>query len=437
MTASPFHLGWFCNGTSVPAWAQPFSGSIGDDWQDAQIFVDLARAMERAKFDYVLIEDNTFVGDRYGDSMEVYLKYAMQAPRQDPMIVATLLAQATERLGIVATAGTFAYHPYLLARMAGTLDQLSKGRFGVNVVTGTSDRALQNYGHDGMDEHDSRYDVAEDFVRAMTALFDTWEPGAVVADRRTATFADHTKVRYADHRGSHFSTRGPLNSGPSPQGRPVISQAGGSPRGIAFAAQHADTIVAIHSSPEKARDYRERVRDAAAAAGRDPDDVKVLFGVWPIVGSSEAEARQRADERVQLAMDNIDIPLATMSKSTDIDFSTVPLDTPLGELDLATNGTQNFALYRDRNATLTLRQAVAKEAGGAGPSLVGSVEQVADQLEAFADVSGGDGFLIGTNGVTRRFIAEVCDGLVPELQARGLTRTEYDHEHLRDNLRAF
>jgi FMN-dependent oxidoreductase (nitrilotriacetate monooxygenase family) len=437
MTASPFHLGWFCNGTSVPAWAQPFSGSIGQDWQDAQIFVDLARAMERAKFDYVLIEDNTFVGDRYGDSMEVYLKHAMQAPRQDPMIVATLLAQATERLGIIATAGTFAYHPYLLARMAGTLDQLSKGRFGVNVVTGTSDRALQNYGHDGMDEHDARYEVAEDFVETMLALFDTWDPDAVVADRRSGTFADHTRVRYADHAGAFYSTRGPLNSGPAPQGRPVISQAGGSPRGIAFAAKYADTIVAIHSSPEKARDYRDRVRAAAADAGRDPDEVKVLFGGWPVVGSSEEEARQRAADRVQLAMDNIEVPLATMSKSTDIDFSTVPLDTPLGELDLATNGTQNFALYRDRNATLTLRQAVAKEAGGAGPALVGSVEQVADQLEAFADVSGGDGFLIGTNGVTRRFIAEICDGLVPELQARGLTRTEYDHEQLRDNLRAF
>ncbi|KQQ27995.1 NtaA/DmoA family FMN-dependent monooxygenase [Frondihabitans sp. Leaf304] len=437
MTASPFHLGWFCNGTSVPAWAQPFSGSIGDDWQDAQIFVDLARAMERAKFDYVLIEDNTFVGDRYGDSMEVYLKYAMQAPRQDPMIVATLLAQATERLGIIATAGTFAYHPYLLARMAGTLDQLSKGRFGVNVVTGTSDRALQNYGHDGMDEHDARYDVAEDFVMAMLSLFDTWDADAVVADRRTSTFADHTKVRQADHRGAHYSTRGPLNSGPAPQGRPVISQAGGSPRGIEFASQCADTIVAIHATPEKARDYRERVRAAAAANGRDPDEIKILFGIWPIVGSSEEEARQKADDRVQLAMDNIQIPLATMSKSTDIDFSTVPLDTPLGELDLSTNGTQNFALYRERNASLTLRQAVAREAGGAGPSVVGSVEQVADQLERFADIAGGDGFLIGTNGVTRRFISEICDGLVPELQQRGLVRTEYDHEMLRDNLRAF
>lgn len=437
MTASPFHLGWFCNGTSVPAWAQPFSGSIGSDWQDAQIFVDLARAMERAKFDYILIEDNTFVGDRYRGSMEVYLKHAMQAPRQDPMIVATLLAQATERLGIIATAGTFAYHPYLLARMAGTLDQLSRGRFGVNIVTGTSDRALQNYGHDGMDEHDARYEVADDFVAAMMALFDTWDADAVVADRRTETFADHTKVRYADHNGPYYATRGPLNSGPAPQGRPVISQAGGSPRGIAFAAKHADTIVAIHSSAKKARDYRERVRAVAVTHGRDPDDIKVLFGVWPVVGSSEHEARQRAADRVQSAMDNIDIPLATMSKSTDIDFSTVPLDVPLGELDLATNGTQNFALYRERNASLTLRQAVAREAGSAGPSLVGSVEQVADQLERFADVSGGDGFLIGTNGVTRRFIAEICDGLIPELQQRGLARTEYDHEHLRDNLRAF
>ncbi|GAA4680102.1 NtaA/DmoA family FMN-dependent monooxygenase [Frondihabitans cladoniiphilus] len=437
MSASPFHLGWFLNGTNAPAWAQPFSGSIGETWDDAQIFVDLARSMERAKFDYVLIEDNTFIGDRYGDSMEVYLRSAIQGPRQDPMIVATLLAQATSRLGIVPTAGTFAYHPYLLARMIGSLDQLSKGRMGVNIVTGTSDRALQNYGNDGMDEHDHRYEVADDFLSAAQALWGTWDADAVVADWTTGTFADHEKVRRADYEGPFFKTRGPLNSGPLPQGSPVISQAGGSPRGIRFAAKHADTIVAIQATPEKAREYREAVRASAAEQGRNPDDIKVLFCVWPTVGSSQEEAEQRAAERVQLARDNIEVPLAAMSKSTDIDFSTVPRDVPLGELDLATNGTQLFADYRARNAKYTLREAVARQANGSGPSLVGSPEQVADQLEEFADIAGGDGFLIASHGVTRRFMAEICDGLVPELQRRGLTRREYDHEMLRDNLRAF
>jgi FMN-dependent oxidoreductase (nitrilotriacetate monooxygenase family) len=403
----------------------------------ADIFVDLARAMERAAFDYILIEDNTFVGDRYGDSMEIYLERALQAPRQDPMVVATLLSQATTRLGIVPTAGTFAYHPYLLARMVASLDQISVGRIGVNIVTGTSDRALQNYGFDGMDEHDRRYDRADDFLAAAQALWSTWDDKAVVADRQTGAFADHRRVRRADYRGPFYATRGPLNAGPLPQGRPVIAQAGGSPRGIAFAAKHADTIIAIAATPAKAREYRRAVRASAAQQGRDPDHVKVLFAVWPVVGSDQAEAEARAAARVQQSMDEIHVPLSIMSKSTDIDFSQVPLDVPLGQLSLKTNGTQLFSEYCRRNADLTLRQAVARQAGGAGPSFVGSVSAVADQFEAFARDSGGDGFLISSHGVTRRFIAEICDGLVPELQQRGLVRREYRHPQLRQNLLDF
>ncbi|MDF2444661.1 MAG: hypothetical protein JWR01_2864 [Subtercola sp.] len=433
----PFHLGWFLNGTSVPAWGHPFSGSIGTDWESSDIFVDLARAMERACFDYVLIEDNTFVGDRYGDSMEVYLKHALQAPRQDPMILATLMVQATSRLGVIPTVGTFAYHPYMLARLAGSLDQLSKGRIGVNVVTGTSDRALQNYGYDGMADHDYRYEVAEEFLDAAKALWGTWQDGAIVADRASGVFADHTKVTRADFAGAHFKSRGPLNSGPLPQRQPVISQAGGSPRGIALAAKHADTVIAIQQTPEKMKAYRDAVRESAEAQGRDPDDVKVMFAVWPLVGSSEAEAQDRFDAAVLDSQLNMEVPLAMMSKSTDIDFALVPRDVPLGELDLTTNGTQLFYDYAARHADVTLSQAVARQAAGSGPSLVGTAYSVADQLEEIMGIVGGDGFLISSSGVTRRFIAEITDGLVPELQARGLTRTSYEHAQLRDNLRSF
>lgn len=433
----PFHLGWFLNGTSVPAWGQEFSGAIGTQWQQAEIFVDLARAMERARFDYVLIEDNTFVGDRYGDSMELYLKHAFQTPRQDPMITATLLAQATKHLGIIATAGTFAYHPYMLARLSASIDQISGGRMGVNVVTGTSDRALQNYGYPGMAEHDSRYDVAEDFIKASIALWDTWEPGAVVADPETGYWADHTKVHRADYEGTHYSTRGPLNTGPMPQGRPVISQAGGSPRGIAFAAEYADTIVAIQATPEAMKAYRDKVHAAARSVGRDPSQIKVLFGVGPIIGATEAEAQERIRLRREEMADNIEVHLAAMSKSTDIDFAQVPLDVPLGELELSTNGTQQLTDFVARNATKTLREAVISRGIGNGPLLVGTPETVADQMEEMMRIAGGDGFLISTNGVTRRFIAEVCDGLVPELQRRGLTRREYTGATLRENLLAF
>lgn len=433
----PFHLGWFVNGTSVQGWGQPFSGNIGTQWQSADIFKDLARAMERSCFDYMLIEDNTFIGDAYGGSMETYLKHAFQGPRQDPFIIATLLTQVTKRLGIIPTAGTFAYHPYLLARMVGSLDQLSEGRIGVNIVTGTSDRALQNYGHEGMADHDFRYEMADDFLNAAKSLWGTWDPDAVVADVSTRTFADHTKVHRADYRGEFYSTRGPLNSGPLPQGQPVISQAGGSPRGIRFASNQADTIVAIQKTPEKARIYREKVRAGAAEQGRNPDDIKVLFGLWPIIAASDAEARERRKAMEREALEHIEIPLGKLSKSTDIDFSKVPRDVPLGDLRLSTNGTQSFADFCARNAESTLEQTVLKEALGNGPVVLGTVDSVASQIEEFIQEAGGDGILIGTMGLTRRIIAEVTDGLVPELQRRGLTRTEYQHATLRENLRAF
>jgi FMN-dependent oxidoreductase (nitrilotriacetate monooxygenase family) len=435
----PFHLGWFLNGTSVPRWNREWSGNIGTAWQKPDLFLDLARAMERACFDYVLIEDNTFVGNRYQNSMEVYLKYALQAPRQDPTIVATLMTQVTARLGIVPTIGTFAYHPYLLARQIGSLDQISEGRMGCNFVTGTSDSAAQNYGLPAMDEHDVRYEMAEDFMSAALALWDSWQPDAVVADRHTGVFADHTKVSVPDYQGKYFSTMGPLNSGPLPQGRPVIAQAGGSPRGRDFAAKYADTIIAIADSPAAARQFRDDVVLRLEGHGRKAADCKVLFVVNPLVGATAEEAEQRRQAKIADAGERLDERLAMMSKSTDIDFSLVDPDVPLGQQDLSTNGTQLFQNFLSRNAHLTLREAVVAQAGGGNnaPAFCGTPETIAAQLGEFAEEAGGDGFLIGTDGVTRRVIAEVCDGLVPELQKLGLTRSEYRTTTLRDHLAEF
>jgi FMN-dependent oxidoreductase (nitrilotriacetate monooxygenase family) len=438
MPATPFHMGWFLNGTSVPRWNREWSGNIGAAWRKPDLFLDLARAMERACFDYVLIEDNTFVGDRYRNSMEVYLKYALQAPRQDPTIVATLMTQVTSRLGIVPTVGTFAYHPYLLARQIGSLDQISDGRIGCNIVTGTSDSAARNYGLPAMDEHDRRYEVAEDFLSAAEALWDSWDADAVPADPESGVFADYTKVRAPDYRGEFFATMGPLNSGPLPQGRPVIAQAGGSPRGREFASKHADTIIAIADSAQKAKEFRDDVRARLEGHGRKPDECKVLFVVYPLIGASMSEAQEKFQAKVRDASERLDERLAMMSKSTDIDFSLVDPDVPLGEQDLSTNGTQLFRSFLARNAHLTLRQAVVEQAAATnGPAFIGTPDSVAGQMAEFVEEVGGDGFLIGTDGVTRRVIAEICDGLMPVLQRRGLTRAGYAHTQLRDHLLEF
>ncbi len=304
MAAKPFHLGWFLQGSSVQAWGEPWTGHIGRNWMVPELFTDMARCLERACFDYLLIEDSSYVGESFGGSTEIYLKNAIAVPRQDPSVVASLMTAVTSRIGIVPTFGTYAYPPYLLARLVASLDQISSGRIGWNAVTGSSDFAAMNFGLPGMPEHDLRYDMADEYMQAVNALWDSWEPGAIIADRHSGVLVDPTKVHAANHEGRFFKTRGPLNSGPAPQGRPVIAQAGGSPRGRQFAAQHADTIVAHTKGIAAMKAYRDDVRARMAACGRDPDTCKVLFLVAPIIGETEAEAQQKKRFRAARAAGN-------------------------------------------------------------------------------------------------------------------------------------
>ena len=169
MAAKPFHLGWFLQGSSVQAWGEPWTGHIGQSWMVPELFLDMARCLERACFDYILIEDSSYVGESFGGSTEIYLKNGIAVPRQDPSVVASLMTTVTSRIGIVPTFGTYAYHPYLLARLVATLDQVSPGRIGWNAVTGSSDFAAMNFGLHGMPEHDLRYDMADEYMRVGEA----------------------------------------------------------------------------------------------------------------------------------------------------------------------------------------------------------------------------------------------------------------------------
>lgn len=244
MAGKPFHLAWFLQGSSIAGWGDPWSGNIASEWMSAGAFLDLARAMERACFDYILIEDSIYIGENWQNSREIFLTNGMCAPRQEPSVVASIMAAATTRLGIVPTLSTFAYHPYLVSRIVGSLDQISAGRGGWNMVTGSSDFSAMNFGMDALPEHDERYLMAEEYIQICKGLWGSWEPGAVVADRDSGVLIDHTKVHTIDYKGKYYASRGPLNSGPLPQGQPVIAQAGGSKMGKAFAARYADTIVA-------------------------------------------------------------------------------------------------------------------------------------------------------------------------------------------------
>ncbi len=438
MSAKRFHLGWFTNFTA-DEWNGPFANG-GLPW-DGRFHVEMAQALERACFDYLMLEDKLAISEAYGGSMEVYLKHAVgMAPKHDPVPLATLIAGATSRIGVVATMSTLGYPPFLLARLCSTVDSIAGGRFGWNIVTSAEDFAAQNFGLDRLPPRELRYDMAEEYMQLVYALFGSWQPGAVIRDRERGIYADHTKVAPINFEGRFFKCRGPLNTVPSPQGTPTLVQAGGSPKGRSFAARHADSVISLAEGIDGMKDFRDDIRARAAQQGRDPDDLKILFLVSPVLGETPAEARDKYNRAIT-APDFIEKSLALISAITDMDFKQFELDQPLPGR-LVTNGEQGtLDKFQQWGSGKTLRQLVVESSGGTAAciELVGTPAEVADLMEQAMASVGGDGFLITSpgQGVTRRQVIEVTDGLVPELQRRGLVRTRYKHATLRDNLRAF
>ncbi|MBY0324272.1 MAG: NtaA/DmoA family FMN-dependent monooxygenase [Reyranella sp.] len=396
------------------------------------LHVDLAKAAERACFDFVLLEDSVFVPDNYGSSMDFYLQRALRAPKNDPLPLVPLMAQATSRLGIVPTISTSFYPPYLLARLIATLDLMSKGRVGCNFVTSTAERAAQNFGLDAHLEHDLRYEMAAEFVELVLQLWSSWDADAIVMDRERGMFVDPAKVRAIDFKGRFFASRGPLNTARPPQGQPVLVQAGNSPQGQDFAAKRMDAVLCAVSTVEEMKAFRSQMRRKVAAAGRDPDSCKVMYVATPTIGESEAEARDRVRRRQGHREAAPELALAQMGSLTDIDFSVFDIDAPISEL--TTNGQQG-TLKRFLKQGRTLRE-IAHNYKYSYEDLVGTPEQVAGQMAELMEEVGGDGFVF-TGNLTRRYVAEITDGLVPALQRLGVVRGAYQHSHFRDNLLAF
>jgi FMN-dependent oxidoreductase (nitrilotriacetate monooxygenase family) len=407
------HLAWFIGrGCSVHGWNQPWSGLVGAEWTDPDIYLALVRSLDRACFDYVVIEDGSFVPDAFHGSSEWYLRNASTVPKSDPMPLVPLLAQASRRLGIVATMTTAFYPPYLAARLGATLDHLTRGRVGLNLVTAHNDRTAQNFGLERHHEHDLRYEMADEWIEVVDLLWASWEPGAIVADREAGIFADYTKIRPIDFEGRYYKCRGPLNMPPGPQGRPVICQAGGSPAGRNFASKHADTIIARTRGVAAAKAYRADISARMSEYGRQPRDCKVLFSTSIVLGETVGEAREKKER----------------------DFSKFDLDQPLPEVK--TNASRSLTeLYTSGTGQQTLRQMLLDPSSG-GIDFVGTPDSVAAEMgEAMREI-GGDGFLV-TENLTRRTISEIADGLAPALKRRNLIRSSYSHEHFRDNLLAF
>jgi long-chain alkane monooxygenase len=324
----------------------------------------------------------------------------------------------------------------MLARAAATIDHISGGRFGWNIVTSGEDAAAQNFGLEKLPSRELRYAMADEYMELIYRLFDSWHADAVVRDRERGVYAAWRKLRPIHFAGEFFKCRGPLNTAPSPRGRPTFVQAGGSPRGRAFAARHADSIIASANGVADMKAYRDDVRGHAVRLGRNPDDIKVLYLVYPFLGETSEEARVKY-RRLVGSDGFIHAALASVGQITDIDFSQFPLDEPLPRI--TTNGEQgSLGRFAQWGSGKTLRQLVSERFDN-GLDLVGTPDEVAVHMgEAMAAV-GGDGFLISTpfQRVGRRFVNKVCEGLVPALQRRGLVREAYTQPTLRQTLREF
>jgi FMN-dependent oxidoreductase (nitrilotriacetate monooxygenase family) len=415
-------------------WRGPW-GDGGDDWS-GDFYVEMARALERARFDYMIIEDKLMVSDAYGGTMEADLRHGVN-PKHDPVPLAVLVAAATTRLGVVATMSTSFYPPFLLARLSATVDHIARGRFGWNIVTSGEDRSAQNFGLDKLYEHDERYDMATEYLELVCQLWDSWEPDAVVRDRDRGVYADHTKVHTIDFEGKYYRSRGPLNTVRSPQGRPALVQAGASPKGRAFAAKYGDSIIAAANGTTGMKAYRDDIRARMEAIGRKPDDCKVLFLVSPVLADTVEEAREKKRRWMSDPL-FIDYALTEISSITEIDFKQFDLDKPLPEV--TTNGERgSLENFVKRGKGRSLRELVIDGGLGEAVELVGTPDSVAADMGKIMEQVGGDGFLITSPvmRLNRRYITEITDGLVPALRRRGLVRADYTYEQFKDNLLEF
>ncbi|ACA16090.1 putative luciferase-like protein, putative alkanesulfonate monooxygenase [Methylobacterium sp. 4-46] len=421
---SPVHL-------SPGLWRHPRDRSLA--FHTLDYWTDLARLLERGLFETLFIADGIGIHDVYAGSAEAALRRAAQVPKHDPMLLVSAMAAVTAHLGFGVTASVSYEPPFTLARRFSTLDHLTRGRIAWNVVTGYSDAASRAVGRPGITAHDTRYDIADEFLDVVYRLWEeSWEDGAVLRDRERGLFADPAKIHRIAHAGAHFRMQGIHLVEPSPQRTPFLFQAGASHRGRDFAAAHAEAVFLSDPSRRAVAATVADTRARAAARGRDPDDILFFGLITVIVGRSEAEARDK--HRDYLAYVDPEGALALFSGWTGIDLSAYSLDDPFPVIrrdNAVTSMVESFARAERR---WTIREIVQHNAiGGRGPVLIGSPEQVADGLEAWMDGTGLDGFNL-SYAVTPEGFGDFIDLVVPELQRRGRYKADYAPGTLRQKV---
>ncbi|WP_227354100.1 LLM class flavin-dependent oxidoreductase [Haladaptatus salinisoli] len=413
-------------------WRTP--GDQSHRYTELDYWQEVARLAERGGFDAVFFADVRGIYDVFGGSRDTAIEKAVQTPANDPELLVPAMASVTDHLGFAVTRSTTYVHPYQLARELSTLDHLTDGRLAFNVVTSYLESAAENLGLDERMEHDARYDRAEEFLRVCYRLWeDSWEDDAVVRDAEAGRYTDPEKVHAVDFEGDHFSVPGPHSCEPSPQRTPVLYQAGSSDRGRNFAARNAEALFVSQPTKEAVRSYVEDVRERAEERGRDGDDLAFFAGIAPVVGETEEVARAK----YETYRENVDYEatLALLGGFMDLDFSELAPDQRVEHIETeAIQGAVNALTKHAPERDWTVRD-VAEFCGlgSTSPVVVGSPEQVADELERWHDETGIAGFNVKEivrPGTLRDFV----DLVVPELRERGLVREEYEGETLRENM---
>lgn len=417
---------------SLAMWRHPKTAAAGFDWSRPALYQHIARVCERGMFDMVFFADLNYISDTYKGSMDPALRYATQAPEHDPVPLLSWMAAATRHIGVAATFSVSQHHPFYAARMWATLDHLTEGRAGWNVVTSINHNQDANFGVD-RPPTDVRYDRAHEFIEVCRKLWSSWDEDAVVMDREGPVFADATKVRRIEHEGAFFKSRGPLNVVRSPQNGPAILQAGTSPKGVDFAAKYADAIFGIQPRAVDAARYFAGIKGRMAELGRDPDECKILFGAQPIIGASEAEAREKQEFHNSLVP--LEGGMTILSAHADFDLSKLAIDDLMAERTEPELQRLKTRFLKPDGQSMTLKEVAERHGRSVGlPQFVGTAQSIADQMEAFMQTAGGDGFMLSPIYCPGA-IEEFVDLVVPELQRRGLLRTEYRGRTMREILR--
>jgi FMN-dependent oxidoreductase (nitrilotriacetate monooxygenase family) len=409
------------------AWRHP-SAPLHDIW-DAERYEHLARLLEHARFDAGFFADGLGLPDLYKGSFADYVGRGGQLSLIDPMTVLPLMARVTRHLGLGNTISTTFNQPYQIARSLGSLDLLSRGRAAWNVVTSATDYEARNCGMDGVPPKDDRYDRADDVLEACYALWDCWAPDALVMDRESGVFADASKIHYADHVGPFVRTRGPMSIPRSPQGRPLILQAGSSPRGRECAARWADMIFCTTATKADGIEFRADMHRRLADAGRCPTDVAVLPTLSVVIGETESIAREKAAFLDSLI--DPELVLASSSTLLGVDLSTIKT---AEEAEVAA-GNQGIAGSRDRMSQVAKAQGISFAAAVRKPRglLAGTPAMIADVMEDWFTNGACDGFVLPPTVFPGTY-EEFGRMVTPELQRRGLLRHEYAGRTLRENL---